>query len=284
MEMDQEANPEVWKLVERIAAYASKADPAHPAMTVVAEINAAKLAMIERYCPSIRILGINAYGGAPGVAGRYRALGGRLPYVLTEFGPPGPWEVAKTSWGAPIEVSSTEKGAHYRAAYEGSVARQPMSLGSYAFAWGHKQEATATWFSLLLPDGTRLAAVDELQQAWTGKRVARPVPAIERLALAGADRVHAGDTVHLTLEMRDAHLPDLDVQWVLQSDPPWKPSGGAHEDAPPLFPRSILRSDARGVDVRMPEGVGGYRVFAYVRDRQGGGAVANVPVFVEGRP
>ena len=36
------------------------------------------------------------------------------PFVLTEFGPPGQWEVAKTSWGAAPEMTSTEKAAFYR--------------------------------------------------------------------------------------------------------------------------------------------------------------------------
>jgi hypothetical protein len=282
MEMGQERNPAVWKAVERIAAYARKIDPKHPTMTVVAEIDQNKLAMINRYCPSIDVIGINAYGGAPSLAQRYKKLGGTKPYVLTEFGPPGPWEVKKTSWGAPIEVSSTDKSAYYRRTYEKSIANQPMSLGSYAFVWGNKQEATATWFGLLLADGTRLGAVDVLSNLWTGKPMANTAPTLVSLRLLGPDKVQPESDVHLKLNVRSANSDDLKVDWVLQLDPQPKSSGGANEAVPPVFAQSILRADSRGVAIKMPKGSGGYRVFAYVRDGRGAGAVANVALFVEG--
>ena len=43
-------------------------------------------------------------------------------------------------------ASSTEKASSYRRAWEQGVAGQPACLGGYAFLWGNKQEATATWF------------------------------------------------------------------------------------------------------------------------------------------
>ena len=39
---------------------------------------------------------------------RYRELGGTKPIVITEFGPPGTWEIGMTSFGAPPELTSTE--------------------------------------------------------------------------------------------------------------------------------------------------------------------------------
>ncbi len=281
MEMDQENHPALWQAVQRIAAYAKKADPKHPTMTVVAEIGQEKLAMIARYCPSIDVVGINAYGGAPSLAERYRQLGGVKPYVLTEFGPPGPWEVEKTSWGAAIEASSTDKSEHYRRTYEGSVAHQPLSLGSYAFIWGHKQEATATWFGLMLPDGTRMGALDVLSGLWSGKPVRHAAPTIQRLSLDGPNRVPAQSIVHLKLDARSAGPDALQVEWVLQLDPMQQSSGGAHEDVPAVFPQALLSADAHSADFRLPAQAGSYRVFAYVRDGHGGGAVANVPLFVQ---
>ena len=78
-----------------------------------------------------------------------------------------------------------EKAARYRKTYEGAVANQPLCLGSYAFTWGNKQEATATWFGMLLPDGSRLAAVDTMQELWTGKPPANRVPELRSLQLDG---------------------------------------------------------------------------------------------------
>ncbi len=169
-------DPAVWKAIEEIAAYAKKVDPNHPTMTVVAEIGGEKVKMINQYCPSIDVIGINSYGGGPSIAERYKKAGGVKPYAITEFGPPGTWEVGKNAWDAATELSSTAKAASYRETYEKAIANQPMSLGSYAFTWGNKQEATATWFGLLLPDGSKLGAVDALSELWSGK----PVPNAHR--------------------------------------------------------------------------------------------------------
>ncbi|MBV9852287.1 MAG: hypothetical protein JO250_21685 [Armatimonadetes bacterium] len=280
METGQDDDPAVWQAVEDIAKMAHQLDPNHPTMTVIAELGRDKVASINRYCPDIDIIGINSYAGASSLAQRYQAAGGVKPYVVTEFGPPGTWEMGKNTWGAAPEPTSTEKAEWYRRAYEGSIAHQPLCLGSYAFTWGHKQEATATWFGMLLPDGRRLAPVDTMQQLWTGHPPAHPCPAIRSLRVQGPDRVDPGTTVRVALDVTS--LDPLTAQWVLQADAAAYHTGGGGEAVPPTFPDAIIQADARGAQVRMPPYGGGYRLYAYVRDAHGGAATANIPLFVTG--
>lgn len=282
MEIGQEDEPLVWKAVEEIAAYAKKADPNHPTMTVIAEIGGDKVAHINKYCPSIDVIGINAYGGGPSIPERYQKAGGVKPYVITEFGPGGTWEVEKTEWGAALELTSTEKAARYRETYEKTIANQPLSLGSYAFTWGNKQEATATWFGLLLPDGSKLGAVDALSELWSGKPVPNRAPAIEILKLEGVPKVQPESTVRVTLQASDAEKDPLKVDWILQHDPMNINIGGATEAVPATYPEAILKADASGAEIKMPKYGGVYRVFAFIRDGKGSAAVGNVPLFVEG--
>ena len=49
-----------------------------------------------------RVVAAPDNAGALSLAERYRAGGATKPYVLTEFGPPGSWEVPKSDWGAPL--------------------------------------------------------------------------------------------------------------------------------------------------------------------------------------
>jgi hypothetical protein len=276
-------NAAVWTAVNAIAAAAKKIDPNHLTMTVLAEIGGDRVRKVHRLCPDIDIVGINSYGGAASLPRRYREAGGVKPYVLTEFGPPGTWEDPKTAWGAALEPTSTAKAAFYRRVYQEAVASQPgLCLGSYVFAWGHKQEATATWFGLFLPDGSKLAAVDTMTELWSGKPPANRCPVIDVLKLEGRDEVEPGATVRAVLTASDPEGDPLRVRWVLQREPLAFGEGGDAEEVPPTFPDAIVKGDRGSAEVRLPKDGGGYRLFADVTDNHGGAAVANVPLRVKG--
>lgn len=272
----------MWKAVEDIAKMAKALDPNHPTMTVIAEIGGDRVPCINKYCSDIDVIGINSYGGGPSIPERYKAAGGVKPYVFTEYGPGGTWEVGKTSWGAANELTSTEKAKWYRNVYDKAIANQPLCLGAYAFAWGNKQEATATWYGVMLPDGKRLGAVDALQEAWSGKQPANRAPEIAGLKLTGANSVAPGATVQVALEPSDPERDPLAVKWVLQYDPASYHLNGEAEAVPPTYPDAIVKSDNASATVHMPKYGGGYRLYAYVYDDHNGAAVANLPLFVQG--
>ncbi len=276
-------NIDVWKGINDLAKMVKEIDPHHPTMTVIAEIGGEKVQNIHRYCPDIDMIGINSYGGAASLGERYKKAGGTKPYVVTEFGPAGIWEIGKNAIGAYAELSSTEKADIYRRAYHGAVASQPgVCLGSYAFLWGNKQEATATWFSMFLSDRTRLGAVDAMQELWSGKAPANRCPTIASLKLDSPAMVDSGATVRALLDTADPENDPLTVTWTLQRDPEQYGNGGDHEGLPPTFPEAIARGDLHGAEVHLPKDSGLYRLFATVRDNHGGGAVANITIRVKG--
>ena len=274
-------NAAIWSAINNIANLAHQLDPDHPTMTVLAEIGGDKVKNVHRLCPAIDVIGINSYGPVATVLERYREAGGSKPFVLTEFGPVGAWETPKNAWGVAVEPSSTAKAEFYRRAWlKTVVGSDGLALGGYAFIWGHKQEATATWFGMLLPDGSRLGAVDAMAELWTGRPPANRCPAIDALTLEGTDRVEPGATVRARLKARDPEADPLQVRWVLQQDSVVKSAGGDTEPVPPTFDDAIIESGIDRTTVKLPGGGGGYRLFAYVRDGKGGAAVANVPLFV----
>lgn len=282
---DQGDDPAVWTAVEDLAHMVKTVDPNHPTMTVIAEIGGKKVPSIEQMCPSIDIIGINSYAGAPSIYDRYVKQGGKKPYVITEFGPPGTWEAKQTPWKAPIELSSTEKEDWYSRAYKSNVVDHPdLCLGGYAFTWGNKQEATATWFGMLLPDGDKLGAVDAMQKIWTGKTPAHPCPRISKLDLKGDAAVDAGTTITVSLEASDPGGDPVSVHWSLTSDSGVKGLNGDKEDMPDAVPGAVTHSDATGATVRMPDIPGSYRLYAVVKNAHKGAAVANIPLRVRGVP
>lgn len=275
-------NPKIWSAVEDIAKFAKENDPNHPTMTVIAEIGGKKVPSINRYCPDIDVVGINSYGGVASLPDRYRAAGGVKPYVVTEFGPPGVWELPKTSWGAAAEPTSTQKAEIYANAYRKAVLdAKGLCLGSYAFTWGNKQEATATWFGMLLPDGSKLGPVDAMTELWSGKAPAHKCPLIESLELEEPVDVKPGATVHAKLLASDPNGEPLKVKWVLQRETAAYGNNGAAEGIPPVYPDAIVSGTLKGAEVKMPTESTGYRLFAYVSDAKGDSAVGNIALHVQ---
>lgn len=275
------SDPKVWKAVNEIAVMIKEVDPHHPTMTVIAEIGGDKLPSIEKYCDAIDIVGINSYGGITSIPTRYAEAGLDKPYIVTEFGPPGTWEQSNNDWDVPLELSSTDKAKVYADAYA-ALEADPNCLGSFAFTWGNKQEATATWFGMLLPDGTKLGAVDAMTEAWTGSPPENLCPQIERLEIVGEPIVESGATVQAELDVADPEGSTPSVEWVLFKEMDEFESAGDFRPTPPTFPKAIQDATHEGVSVKMPDRPGNYRLFAYVRDGSGGGAVANLPLRVEG--
>ena len=276
-------NPAIWKAVNDVAAMVKKLDPNHPTMTVTAEIGGGRIESVNRHCPDIDIHGINAYGGALSLAGRYREGGGIKPYVLTEFGPPGSWEVPKSDWGAPYELTSTEKAAFYRRSYEQAVSGAPgLALGSYAFTWGHKMEATATWFGMFLEDDSRLGVIDAMTELWSGKPPADPAPVVEPLVVEGKPRVDPGEVVRVRAAIDDPGGRVERVLWALRRESGDYATGGDYRPMLPDIEGAVLEGNRDSVRLRMPEEPGPYRLFLYAWDAAGNAATANVPLLVKG--
>jgi len=277
-------NPAIWAAVESLAVLAHRLDPEHPTMTVTADIGGERVQSVHRLCPNIDLMGINSYGGASSLPERYRRAGGTRPYVVTEYGPPGTWEIGRNAWGAVEEWSSTRKADAYSDTYLRLAADSVLCLGSYAFTWGAKQEATATWYGMLLPDGTRLAAADAMAGLWSGRGPTNRCPVIDSLTTGPTGEVPPGARVRVMLAAHDPEGDALTVEWALSADPISYETGGDQRPAPRRYRESIVSAGPTGAELRMPGRPGKYRVSVVVRDGRGGGAVANLPLHVKGAP
>lgn len=270
----------IWSAVNNVAAMVQSLDPHHPVMTVLAEVGGKRVANVHRLCPAVDVVGVNSYGGATTLVDRYRSAGGTKPLVLTEYGPPGAWEVPKTGWGAPKEPTSAVKARAYAGAYRAFHAA-PEALGSYAFTWGNKREATATWFGLLLPDGTPLETVDRLQFLWTGAYPDNRSPSIVALQPKGAVVQAPGATLEVSAMVTDPEGDEVELSWVLEPEAREHVTGGDPQTEPRKYPEALEVRGPRTVRVRLPERPGGYRLYAYARDGRGA-STANLPLRVKG--
>ena len=273
----------IWQELNHLAGIIKELDSDHPVMTVVADVDADAVEGILRYYPNLDILGVNSYGSASSVGKRLVEAGWRGPYMLGEFGVEGTWEVATTSWDAPIEPDPSTKAAQYYTTYtmdrDDNVGR---SLGSYAFFWGHKQEATATWFGMFLPTGEKLPTVDAMAYAWSGKWPDNRAPKLQSLESPVAfEKVAPGSTSRAVADIVDREGDELRFVWDIRAESTDRRVGGDAEAAPLSFPEAI--KDGQGtpeITFRTPSQPGGYRIFVTAYDDQGGAVAHNLPFYV----
>ncbi|MET0263785.1 MAG: glycoside hydrolase family 2 TIM barrel-domain containing protein [Rariglobus sp.] len=282
MESHGKNNPELWKAIEELAAMVKKTDPNHPTMTVIAELGDKTLGYIKEYCPSIDIVGVNTYGGGPSVGDRYKKANIGKPYVITEYGPPGTWEIGRNSFGAAEELTSTEKAKSYRTIYEKSVLGHPgLCLGSYAFTWGFKREATATWYGLFLPDNTKLAAVDTLTELWSGRPPKYRCPTISKITLSTPDQPNGGDTLKASVTVSDPQNAKVEIKWALVKEMSHYNLTGTGAAATSDYSAGIVRNGQPSVEIKLPTEPGVYRVFCYLSNPYKAGAVASAPIKIK---
>jgi len=287
MEMGLDAgDSRVWVAVNDIARTIHELDPYHPVMTVVAEISDTKIRSLNTWCPDLDLLGVNSYGGCRSLPSRLRKAGWLKPYVVTEFGPLGPWESGKTSWGASFEPSSADKTAFYLDSYrQGIAAAKGWCLGSYVFLWGNKQEHTVTWFGMFLPSGESLGPLDAMVELWTGKPPAKRAPELRELqSPAEGQRVDSGSRHPVSVQ---ASAGPLTYEWTVLTDveivkvkgKQSKEVGHPGKNVPDAV--IVNPSDPTRATLVAPSEPGPYRLYVIARDKNQRAAMINFPFYVK---
>ncbi|MEM1072190.1 MAG: glycoside hydrolase family 2 TIM barrel-domain containing protein [Planctomycetota bacterium] len=269
--------------LNRVAKAIKEVDPHHPTMTVLAGIWPDQAALFAQHCPDIDLLGVNAYGGLAVVPTDLLSQGYDGPYLATEYGPIGHWEVDSTPWGAEIEQPSGPKSRTYESMHRIGVTDVPdRALGGYVFLWGNKQERTDTWYSMILETGEKTAAVDAMTRVWSGREPENRAPLVEAiesdLALA---TVAPGSEWTASVSVTDPDGDNLSYEWVVREESSDKGAGGAFERTPGDVNGGIEDPGSATVALRVPQTPGPYRLHVYVRDGRGAVGVANVPFLVE---
>jgi len=279
-------NPKVWDAVNDIAKMIKKVDPNHPTTTMLAGIKAYDAKEIARRCPDLDFLSIQMYGDLPNLQERIKESGYDGPYVVSEWGATGHWEVARTAWDAPIEQTSKEKAESYIHRYRVAIESDSLRcLGSYVFYWGQKQERTPTWYGLFTEEGYPTETIDAMHFLWKDKWPENRAPQLDSLRLNGLsafDNVRLEQSKTYTAEVFYQNNEDepIEYKWEILYESNDLGVGGDYESRPENIDGLIQNENSSKVEITAPKEKGAYRLFVYVIDSQNKTANANIPFYV----
>ena len=278
------SNPKVFDAINDISKMIHEVDGLHPTTTALSFSFKPELVKhVKQRMPDLDIISVQKYADVVNLPKYMDQAGIDRPYLVTEWGPVGHWEVDKTAWGAPIEPTSSEKAAHYRKNFGGVIeAHSDRILGSYAFLWGQKQERTPTWYGMFLESGEETEAVDVMHLAWSGDWPDNRSPGIDSLTLDSKTAeqsvmLKAGANYPARVVSIDPDGDKLAYRWEIMRESSAKQVGGDKEYIPEVLNGLIEAADDGTADVRAPEEAGTYRLFVYVYDGEGNAGHANIP-------
>ncbi|WP_143019301.1 glycoside hydrolase family 2 TIM barrel-domain containing protein [Salinimicrobium catena] len=258
-----------------------KTDPDHPVSTAIIGGNRRRLASVALKSPNLDLISINSFGNLTELKERMEPI--KLlwdgPYVITEWGVNGPWEEARTMWGAPIEQNSVEKARILGDRYNTAAIQSPNCLGSVVFFWGTKQERTHTWFSFFW-NNNKSETYNKIKSLWNKDPLAYNGPRmgpikIEKLDARSNVILSTGVKTNATVSLEKSIPDSLKFTWEIR-----KEAWSKIEEQQPIEKDLILENSGENVVFKAPQEEGPYRLFVYVTDDENNFSTTNIPFYV----
>lgn len=281
-------NPKTYIALNELVQFIHEVDPYHPVTTTFAGGMKEHVELCRKYCPDLDFLSYQVYGGLGDIHKMAREAAPDMPFVVTEFGPMGHWEMPATSWGREIEEPSTAKAQGYAGRMKAAFGENPdgLCLGGFAFLWGQKQERTPTWYGVLGKNGEITATVDELTKIWTGDYPSNRAPSVDQIFIDGngpMDNVTLAPlSEHIaSVDISDTENETLDITYIIMSEVRERSDGGAFEQEPEEIPFEHRLNANGDLVFTAPTEEGDYRLFVYAHDGERKMGYSNIPFYVK---
>ncbi|PYT81327.1 MAG: coagulation factor 5/8 type domain protein [Acidobacteria bacterium] len=202
------------QFVNQISQAIHAADPNHPTTSTDAWTGA--WPYYAQYSPDLDLLAVNSYGGVCTVESAWSSgpnnngVPYTKPYIVTEFGPSGEWEVPNDSNGVPLEPTDLEKAAAYPNAWacitgSNGNGAAGVSLGATAFIYGNKNDFGGVWFNdeYTTSMTKRLSYYSQFKMYTGVASTANQPPACQSMTLSQTSHIAPGSTFTVTTDFVD---------------------------------------------------------------------------------
>jgi hypothetical protein len=276
------------RALEQLTKRVKAIDPNHP-VTSAFDIEGGLSGKVAKYCPSLDFLSFNAFSALRSTRSSsfMRLTHFKGPYLLSEWGADGYWEVGDTQWGAPIEPSSMQKRTAIKDTHSHFFSQQSdQCIGNYLFYWGQKQEMTSSWFSLFSANHEKTSSVDLMYELWSGRPPVNKAPVLDSLLIEGESQkgprfFQIGIQVKASVKSFDPEGDSLRYHWeIFEEGGKLDPQRAGVELKPASVPGSRKQTLSNQLTLHLPSKKGPYRLFVFAYDGQGNFGTANVPFYM----
>jgi hypothetical protein len=246
------------RFVNEVALAVKAADPNHPVTSTDAYTFA--WTYYKAHSPVLDLLAVNSYGAIGGVRQDWIDGGHNRPYIVTEAGPDGEWEVPNDVNGVPDEPTDLEKRAGYTASWNAILAHPGVALGATEFHYGLENDFGGVWLNVTT-GGWRRLGYHALREAYTGTVAPNTPPEIASMTVSPQTAVPAGGTFAVSVAATDPQ-GDLIRYHLMASD--------KHVTGNRGFTHLTFTETGNGqFTVRAPEALGVWKVYVYAFDGHG---------------
>ena len=282
-------NPKTYTALKELVDYIHEVDPDHPVTTTFAGPNKKHIEFALTHCPDLDFLSIQVYGDLGNMS---QLVADNLtfgkPYMITEYGATGHWEMPETTWGREIEEPDAVKARGLEDRIHKGIVNENsgLQIGNYVFYWGQKQERTPTWYGMFNKSGEAQSRVDVMTKFWTGAYPKNRAPLVEWILLNDKQAeehiyLSPGQLCEAKIEVSDPNQDSLRTEWIVLEEVVTRSQGGAFEQEPPTVSIEIMEQGVDYIKFKAPTGSNDYRLFAYTYDGKGKVGNANIPFYVK---
>ncbi|MEU8295567.1 discoidin domain-containing protein [Streptomyces pseudogriseolus] len=249
-------------------------DPGHPVTSTDAWTGA--WPYYQRNAPDLDLYSMNSYGDICGVREDWEQGGYTKPYLITEGGPAGEWEVPDDANGVPDEPTDVQKAEGYTKAWNCVTGHRGVALGATLFHYGTEHDFGGIWFNLL-PDGLKRLSYYAVKRAYTGTAGNdNTPPVVSALAVSPASSAPAGGEFTVRADVRDPDGDPITYKIFLS---------GNYANGDKRLVEAPWRSTGNGTfAVRAPEKLGVWKVYLQAEDGRGNVGIGTKSVKVVAPP
>lgn len=260
------------KLLERICSKIKTLDPNHP----ITSVEAWTIGMDWWYklVPSIDIYGLNSYGaGASLLAEELEKRGIDKPYIITEFGVTGEWDIDYKKNGIKVEPNDQQKYDAIAKGYHDWIKNKSSCLGVYVFHYGSGNNFGSPWL-LTHHNGMYRPQYWAIREAYTGEKPINNVPVIETFELP-ISSYKSGSWVPVTLKVSDIENEKTEVNFY------YNQRIGSRKLRDQLTPLNFRTNSSGSYLIQLPNVDSAIKVYVNVKDTYNNVGIASTSIAID---